>query len=540
MKQSKQLTSNRFIVAALLCTLWLTACAAPAAQIGEGSESVPAAETRTRLVVGVPFMAEILDAQQAYDGDAMSTGQIGQALIRIDADTGELIPDLAESWAFSEDGTLLTLTLPADARYSNGDPLDAQAVADALLRYKEISPYASDMAALSELNVVDATTLELIFSEPPAALLTVLNGAFGGPWNAAAAEEMGNEAFAIAPIASGPLMVEEFAPDGELLLKRNPNYQTNLPLVQNQGPLHLEEVHVRIIPEDLTLAGELETGAIDMIVNAPASAIERLRSNPEINVLEAQQPGLWGLVMNLEHPFFSDVRVRQAIAKAIDRDALVKVVGGAAPVHTFVTPGMVAYSAEMERYAKELHPYDVEAAQTLLTEAGWADDDGDGIVEKDGEPFTVEFLIATDAVVQEQASQVLQNQLRAVGIDMQISQQDSNYVFEVKSAGDYDMGFENYGWPDPDILSFVLDGNFWNFAQYDNPAVMEALVDARYLLDPAERTEAYEDIQQQLLDEVVEIPLWQGKFYVAARNNVQGIVFPGSFQLFLNDVTVVE
>ncbi|MBX3014469.1 MAG: hypothetical protein KF832_23320 [Caldilineaceae bacterium] len=520
----------------LLCALWLTGCVAPAPTADTGATST----TRTRLIVGVPYLTDILDGQQAYDGSPVTTEQIGQALLRLDPETGELIPDLAESWAFSADNLTLTLTLPADALYANGDPLDAQAVAAALLRNKEVSPYASDFAALTDVRAVDATTVELIFTEPPAAFLTVLNSSFGGPWDVAEATKIGNEAFATAPVASGPLQVKAFTPGGELLLVRNENYQTSLPLVENKGPLYLEEVLVRAIPEDVTLAGELETGAIDLVVNAPASAIERLRANPEIEVLEKQRPGSFGLLMNLEHPIFADLLVRQAIAKAVDREALVKVVSGATPVHAFITPGMVAYSAEVESYAKALHPHDVAAAQALLAEAGWSDSDGDGIVEKDGEPFAVEFLIETNAVAQEQAAQVLQSQLKEIGIDVQISQQERNAVWELKGAGDFDLGFENYGWPDPDILSLVLGGAFWNHAKFNNPAVIDALTAARYIMDPAERTAAYAEIQHQLLDEVVEIPLWQGTFYVAVRKNVQGLVFPENFRVYLNDVTIVE
>ncbi|MEZ4620022.1 MAG: ABC transporter substrate-binding protein [Caldilineaceae bacterium] len=264
-------------------------------------------------------------------------------------------------------------------------------------------------------------------------------------------------------------MIQEFTPGAELLLARNPNYQTNLPLVENKGPLHLEEVLVRLIPEELTLVGELETGAIDMIAGVPASAIDRLQANPEIDVMEARQPGIFGLVMNLERPIFADLRVRQAIAKAVDRESLVKVVNGATPAYTFVTPGMIAYDATVDTYAHELHPHDVAAAQALLAEAGWTDGDGDGIVEKDGEPLTIEFLIPTEATGQAQAAQVLQSQLKAVGIDLQINQQEINATWETKSAGDFDMGIENYGWADPDILSVVLGAPFWNHANFDDP-----------------------------------------------------------------------
>lgn len=533
-------TKQVFLIVILACAFLLTSCVAPAAPTGGSGANAPAAATRTRLVVGVPNLPDILDAQQAYDLSPVSTEQIGQPLVRIDPTTGQLIPDLAKSWTFSADSKTLTLTLPAGAVYSNGDPLDAQAVAAAFLRNKEVSPYASDFAALSDVKAVDATTLKLSFDQPPAAFLTVLNAASGGPWDAEAAKKAGKEAFAKAPIASGPMMVKEFTPGGELLLVRNPHYQTNLPTVENKGPLHLEEVLVRIIPEDLTLAGELEAGTIDLIVNAPVSAIERLRSNPDIKVSEARRPGMFGLVMNLKQPVFADVHVRQAIAKAVDRDALVKVITGAVPVHTFITAGMVAYSADMESYGQKLHPHDVAAAKALLAEAGWQDSNGDGIVEKDGKPFTVEFLIETNAVMQEQVSQVLQSQLKAIGIDLKISQMERNALWDAKTAGKFDIGIESYGWPDPDILSIVLGGKFWNHAHFDNPAVIDALTAARYIMDPAKRTAAYADIQHQLLDQVIEIPLWQGTFYVAARANVQGLLIPENFRVYLNDVTVTK
>lgn len=157
MKQMKGKTTRALPLLILACALWLTACVTPAAQTTAETDGSTAAATRTRLVIGVPNITDILDAQQAYGGGPATTEQIGQALLRIDATTGELIPDLAESWSFSEDNLMLTITLPEGALYANGDPLDAQAVAAALLRNKAVSPYASDFAALTDVQAVDAT-----------------------------------------------------------------------------------------------------------------------------------------------------------------------------------------------------------------------------------------------------------------------------------------------------------------------------------------------------------------------------------------------
>lgn len=530
-------------LALLLCSSLAVACVAPSsapqAQTGETAQTANAA-TRTRLMVAESVAPDMLDLQQGYGGDRISTEQVGQPLMRMD-ETNQLIPDLAESWQFSEDGKTLTIKLPASAVYSNGDPLNAQALKDAWTRYKTISPFAVDLDALTDMNIVDETTLDAVFSAPPAASFVALSTAFTAPWDAAEAAKVGNEVFANAPIASGPLKVKEFVPGSDLTLVRNEIYQTHLPFVQNKGPLHLEEVHVRYIPEPATIASELEAGNIDLVTNLPPSAVEQFSSNPDIQLYEVDQAGYRGLVMNLKRPQFADLSVRQAIAKAVNRDEIVKALGNtAAPIYAFINPAMVAYSADTESYAEKLHPNDVEAAKSLLSAAGWTDSNNDGIVEKDGNPFSVEFLIPSNNEAQKLASQVIQSQLKAIGIDIQITELDSKAVYETMNARNFDIGFENVAWPDPDIFSLVFGAPYWSFSGYENPALLEKLDGARHLLDPKERTAAYAEIQKVWLDDVVEIPLWQNKRFVATRTWVKGLVVAPNGAIYLNDVTIEE
>lgn len=530
------------LIALLLLLSWATACVAPAAapEAGAATASTGAA-TRTQLIAAESAAPDMLDLQQGYGGDRISAEQIGQPLVRMDSATNALVPDLAESWQFSEDGLILTIKLPAGAVYSNGDPITAQALKDAWTRYKTLSPFAIDLDALTEMKVVDETTLDAVFSAPPAASLVALTTAFLAPWDAAEAEKVGNEAFATAPVASGPFTVKEFIPGSELTLARNDSYQTRLPFVQNKGPVHLEEVLVRYIPEPATMASELEAGNVDLVTNVPPSAIDRFRSNPDIQLYEVKQAGYRGLVMNLTRPQFADLGVRQAIAKAVNREELVKALGSsAAPTYAFINAAMVAHSAEIDTYAEQLHPYDVEAAKGLLAEAGWTDGNSDGIVEKDGAPFTVELVIPNNNEAQKLASQVIQAQLKAIGLDIQIKELDAKAMREDMVAGNFDIGFENVGWPDPDIFSLIFGAPYWNFAHYDNPAVLEKLDAARHLLDPAERTAAYAEIQKVWLDEVVEIPLWENNRYVATRTWVKGLVVDPNGAIFLNDVTIEE
>ncbi len=538
------------LVTLLVLLSALTACVAPAAPAAapesgaaaSAPEAPAAAPARTRLVVAAPLMADNLDAHQSYGGGAADMEQVGQALARIDSATGALIPDLAESLTFSDDGTVLTVKLPADAKFSNGDPLDAQALKDSWLRYKEISPYGADLEALVDIQVIDATTMQATFNAPPAPLFAVLETSYGGAWNIAKATEMGNEAFALAPIASGPFAVKEFTPSSDLLMVRNENYQTNLPFVDNKGPAYLTEVQVRAISEEMTIAGELETGAVDIIINTPSAALDRMRANPDIQIFEVASPGYTGLVMNHQSPFFSDVQVRQAVAQAVDRDALVKVLGDVTSAqYAFINQSMIGYSADADSYAQTRYPYNVEAAKAALAGAGWTDSDGDGILDKDGQPFSVALMVSAVNSDAQLAGQVLQGQLKAIGIDLQIDQQDPRTGREAMVAGDFDMGFDVVAWRDADIFSLVFAAPFWNFAKYDNPVSVEKMDAARHFLDPTERGAAYAELQKMWLDDVVELPLWQYKRFMAARTWVKGlIVNPTTGALFLNDVTIEE
>lgn len=534
---------TRWLLIVILLALIVSACvpaAAPEAATGaQPAGETTSAATRTTLVVGAPVVTDILDAQQTYDNNLISTEQIGQALVRIDPATGEFLPDLAESLTFSEDGKTLTIKLPADAVYANGDPVDAQALMDAWTRYKTISPYAVDLAAVTAMMVKDATTLEVTFSAPPASSYAFLETSFGGAWNAAEAAKVGDPAFAIAPVSTGPLTVKEFTPSADLTMVRNDNYKTNLPNVQNKGPLHLEEVQVRAIAEVMTLASELEAGNIDLMMQVPATALERLQTNPDIQVYELGLALYSGLALNRLRAPFDDLKVRQAVAQAIDREALVKVLGPSVqPHHTFLVPAMIAYSAEAESAAQARHPYDVEAAKALIAEAGWADSDGDGIVEKDGAPFSVEILVNANNNDANLMAQVFQTQFKAIGIDLQIRQQDPKANREAVAAGEFAVAFDGVSWRDPDVFSQMPI-----FAAYiaENADLAAKFDAARQQVDPAQRVATYAEIQQILGENVIEIPLLQRKGYIATRTWVKGLAIdPNTGYIYLNDVTIEE
>ena len=497
---------------------------------------------RKQLIVAMPFEIDILDTQQATWSD-WPNAFVSQPLVSFSMDLGTIVPDAAESWEVSPDGKVITWHLPKDYKYSNGDPLDAQALADAWWRYKEISPYAEDLAPIIETNVIDDTTLEVVHDNPPAFMWAVLVTDYGAPWNAAEAARIGDEAFSRKAVGSGPFKLKEWVEGSHMLFERNDNYRTNMPFVENKGPLHLEEVLIRFIEEDLTRVSEIEAGTVDIITEIPSSEVVSLQENPDIEVLGSPTPGMSYMTINNQRPPFDDVRVRGAMGEAIDRDALVTALAGTVdPQYAMLAPAQICYSEEMQQYAKNLHPYSVEGAKALLADAGWTDTDGDGIVDKDGKPFSVSLLVPTDDPPLTKIGVVLQSQIQAIGLDVSIESYARMYIRDICDEGDYDLALGRVSWSDPDILIYRYTEQGANYCNYQNPEIEEKLLEARYIMDLEERTAAYSEIQKTLIDDVVGVMLFSRKSYIGVRTWVEDLVFHQLLYgtVFLNDVTIKE
>ncbi len=512
----------------------------PTAPPAVATEPPTAAPTRARLVIGLTEEPEVMDVQQAT-WSGLPHQQITEPLVMYDFEMKELLPAWLESWEISEDGTAITFHLPPGAKYSNGDVLDAQALADSMWRYAnpEISMYPEDLEAMLETNVIDDSTLEVVFSEPQAALWLVLATEWGAPWDAAEAERIGNDEFSRMPVSNGPFELEEWVEGSHMLLVRNEYYETNLPFVENQGPPHLEEVLVRFIPEALTRVSELEAGTVDIIHDIPPSELARLRENANIEILEAPSPGMVYLAINHEREPFDDLRVREAIAMAINRADLVSANEGTVdPVYSLLAPAQICHSEDVEHYAMERYPYDVETAKALLAEAGWTDTDGDGIVDKDGQPLSVEMLVPPDDPPREKSGVVLQAQFQEIGIEVSIEELPYDFITGVLAEGeDYDLALDEMIWNDPDCITWMYD-----YPRYSNPEVEEKLDQGRYTPDLDERCAIYDEVQTTLIDDLWSVPLFASQRYLGVRTWVTGLIMHGPLDatFFLNDTTIQE
>ncbi|RLF81213.1 hypothetical protein DRN44_06110, partial [Thermococci archaeon] len=489
------------------------------------------------LVVAIPEEIQGTDIQQVTWSNIVHD-LIFQSLVVYTLDLKGVVPNLAENFEVSPNGTEITFKLPTDAKFSNGDPVTAEDIKNSILRYREISPYAEDFAVVKDIIVKDEHTVTLVLESPAPYLWGVLASTYAAPVNVKVAEKVGMDEFNRKAVGSGPFMVEEWVQGLHIVLVKNPYYKTNIPFVKNKGPFKIDKVIVRFIPEDFTRISELEAGNVHIVVDVPVENVETLKNNPDIQLLQYLQPGVDYILINTNKPPLDDVRVRKAIALAINREELkVALDNLVRPAYGYLSPAQVGYHEETEKELQQEYSYNLEEAKKLLAEAGWEDKDGDGIVEKDGEPLSLTLLVPLDAPMLKKDAPIIQAQLKKLGIDLKLREYESSYIRELtEEEGNFELAMRYYWWNDADIMIYIYHSSAGY--PWSNPEVDKLLEEARTITDFGKRAEKYGEIQKLIAKEMPAIPLFSEYQYVAVRKEVKGIAVGVDGAMYLNDVGI--
>ncbi len=299
--------------------------------------------------------------------------------------------------------------------------------------------------------------------------------------------------FAKNPVGSGAFKFIRYDPDSEVVLERNDGYYGKKPIVSR--------FQFKIIPEAIVRALELRKGSVDIALSVlTPDMVEALRGNKDLAVLQAPGTNYQYVAFNLKDPLFSDVRVRKAIAYAIDRDKIIRYLwrGQAKPATGVIPPSNWSYAEDVETY-----PYNPQRARELLREAGH-------------ENLSFTYRTATDDTGRLMAA-VLQQQLREVGIQMDIRSNEFATFYSDVVKGNFQMYSLRWigGNNDPDILNFVFHSmmfppNGANRGRYAN-AEVDRLIDlARREVDTEKRKAAYQSIQRIVAEDLPYVSL----FYV--------------------------
>ena len=428
---------------------------------------------------------------------------------------GEPVPELAESWEVEDGGTLYRFALRDDVTWHDGETFDAD---DVVYTFEEVllklhsRTAASVGAALESITAPDAHTVEFRFSTPYAPLLQQLNvteapiipeHVYAG--SDPATNEANNE-----PVGTGPFRFVSYEPDSEIRLERNPDYF-------EEGLPHLDEVVMRVVPDDGTAVIAFEAGEVDWLWSVPGPDQARLEAAGDVEFLRTSvNPGGANCIMtvsfNLERPLLSDVRTRRAIAHALDRDQfLERVIFGqgrvaAAPIHSAITS---AHATGLD-----LPPHDTEESVRLLEEAGWRENgDGPRIADgvkgvKDGTKLAFDFVHFPNFA---QYGELFRAHLDEVGADVElVPLEPPVFVERVFTERNFDTNVISYcNGTDPEIgvRRMYTSANigpvpFSNAAAYSNQKVDRLFDEARAAIDPDERLELYTRIQQIVVEDL--------------------------------------
>ncbi|HPJ96760.1 MAG TPA: peptide-binding protein [Syntrophales bacterium] len=427
-------------------------------------------------------------------------GLVYNGLVKYDKDL-QITGDLAESWEISPDGLHIVFHLRKGVKWHDGQPFTAR---DVLFTYHTVidprtpTAYAGDFLKVKKVTVVDDHTLRVSYDKPFAPALM----SWGSPIlprHLLEGREITASPLSRRPVGTGPYRFKEWVTGQKIVLVANPDYF--------EGRPYLDDYIMRIIPDTATMFLELRASGIDQMGLTPLQYTRQTENNLFRRQYKKYRFLSFSYVYmgyNLKNPLFADQRVRQSIAYAVNKKEMIRgVLLGLGKAATGpYKPGTWAYNARVRTYA-----YNPQQAKALLAEAGWTDSDGDGILDKDGRPFSFEIITNQGNEVRAKCAEIIQKQLADLGIKVKIRVLEwAAFVNDFINKWRFDATILGWTIPqDPDIYdvwhSSKTGPEELNFISYKNSEVDRLIEKGRGVFDQRERKRHYDRIQEILAEE---------------------------------------
>lgn len=513
---------------ALIATalLGLSACVAPAA--GEGSAEAtgdPVVGGSLQFVEPRPY--DNFRIENSLWASSQIINNIADRLTWQDPDTGEILPWIAETWEISDDGTTYTFRLRDGVTYSDGTPLDAENVKRNYDQFglgdeaKGIPPHRY-FADYESSEVIDDRTFAVRLSQPNAGFLQVTSTYLTGLVSNSTLELNVDEQGLIENIAaSGPFVFGEYKDDlSEVTLVAREDYDWAPPSAEHQGRAYLDEVVFQVVTEDSVRTGLVQAGDAD-IARAVQPDDEELLAASGIEFLYKPVLGdVNGLYLNLSQPFTEEKEIRQALQAATDREEIRDTIYN----ENYGIARSVLASADpffADLYDEYL-AYDPDRATELLEEAGF-ELDADGYYVRDGERLEFTIYAPETYPRSKQTLELLSQQWKKVGVLLNVAQADSGTVAQAAATDPLRQGQNSRA--DIDFLrtQYSTTGSNVNRVPEGQGAELDALLsDQATAATTEERQEIATQIQEQLLEEALRIPLYEETQVFAVNPRVNG------------------
>ncbi|KQZ13838.1 ABC transporter substrate-binding protein [Mesorhizobium sp. Root554] len=467
---------------------WKSVLAATALALASATSAMAA---RTDIVIGIPLEPPHLDptASAAAAIDEVLYANVFQGLTRI-GPSGEVLPDLAESWTISDDGKTYTFKLHSGVKFHDGSDFNADDVKFSLDRArgeKSANAQKALFAAIDTVEVVDPATVKITLKNPQGSFLYNLgwgDAVIVAPESADTNKEK--------PIGTGPFRFENWAKGSSITLVKSADYWGE--------PAFLDKAEFRIVPDAAAAVPALLSGDVQAFPFFQPDGVAQIEGDPRFSVVVGATEGETLLSMNNKKPPFDNLKVRQAISYALDRAAIVEgaSAGFGKPIGSHQSPASKDYVDLTGMY-----PHDVAKAKELLKEAGL----------ENGFKATLKLPPPSYARL---GGEIIASQLREVGIDLEIIPVEwAQWLEQVFKGKDFDLTIVSHTEPN-DIDIYSRKDYYFN---YDNPAFDKVIGELKVTSDEAKRKDLLGQAQKILAEDAVvgflfELPkvgVWDAK-----------------------------
>jgi peptide/nickel transport system substrate-binding protein len=428
---------------------------------------------------------------------------------------------LAKTWEYSADSLEITVHLREDIRWHDGIPTTAHDVKYTFDAMKDPKLGYPDMAALNEVESIDAidnTTVRFRFTRPSLNQLAYLRRLIlpqhrleGTPLDQMESAAQGRE-----PVGNGPFRFVRWKRDQEIVFEANPEFPDGRP--------HLDRVVFRVIPDQTAIETAFKSGEIDVVERLRFSEVAALRQDPRFNVFTYAQRGYQFIGWNTRDPLFEEPETRLAMTLAIDRQRILDaLVFGEGKVAAHPIMSLSPF------YARDVdpHPYDPEKAKALLAQVGWKDTDGDGVLDRNGKKLEFTMVTNLGNQMREDTLVMIQDDLRKIGVSMKPQVREwTVFISDVKKKKFQacHMGWQTDFIVNPHDLfhSRAIDGKY-NLPSYSNPRVDE-LIDRGLAARTADEAKPiWHELQTILHEEQPYSILYELAYSVGASKRIRGI-----------------
>lgn len=480
------------------------------------------------IIVGTGGLPNTLDSGDANDANSIAvTSQITEKLITHAPGTTNLVPALAKSWTGNEDSTVWVFELEEGVRFHDGTPFDAEAVKFSLDRWNDPeNPYhfgaegkgypgwrdlfggfLGGGSALDRVTVLDEHTVQLELNRSVSFLPAILASGYFGIDSPTAVKAAGVEYGTpkVGSVGTGPFRFALWEEGSRIVLSANPDYRLGPPASEQLVFVGVGDATARI--------AQLKAGAVDVVYGLAQGDLPSLESDPNVEIIRSSSGGMNTsmLAIHQSQPPFDNVKVRQALSYAIDRQALVDAFdGGEVPAAKDILPPTLWGHADVEPYT-----YDPARAKELLAEAGYPNG------------FETELWYRETARIRLGLVEAMASYLADIGIRASLKTEDAAAFLQDQLSGKfplYTAGW-NADFADPDTFIYTFYGpNAVSRFGWDDPAVVALTEEARRAPTQAERAVLYAEVLAIAHEAAPTFPLAHGTPFMAVRKGVQGVI----------------